>query len=46
MTRTVFNELCAKHLIDPSIALENESLVEALQENDDEKVELILKTEF
>lgn len=46
MTQTEFYTLCTDNLIDVSIALENEDLVEALQNRDDAEVERILLEEF
>lgn len=46
MTQTQFYALCTNNLIDPSIALENEELVEALQNRDDKEVERIILEDF
>lgn len=46
MTQTQFQILCGEHLIDPTMALENQNIVQALRESDDEKVKRILETEF
>lgn len=46
MTRNEFNELCETHLIQPTIALENGGIVQALLERNDERVIEILETEF
>lgn len=46
MTQNQFNALCNEHCIYPSIALENEELIEALQNKDDAKVVDILTNEF
>jgi hypothetical protein len=46
MTQNQFAALCEELTIDPAIALENENVVEALKEKDDEAVERILKEEF
>ena len=46
MTELEFMALCGEHLIEPSIALENEALKEALLWRDDELVEAILKEDF
>ena len=46
MTRTEFQMLCGEYLIDPSIALENENICEALRQRDAEQVKHILETEF
>lgn len=46
MTKIEFLALCGEHLIDPTIALENENLLEALTERDDKAVREILENEF
>lgn len=46
MTQSEFTALCAERTIDPSIALENDNLVEALKARDDEAVVTILDNEF
>lgn len=46
MTQNQFNALCNEHCIHPSIALENEELIEALQNKDDAKVVEILTNQF
>lgn len=46
MTQSNFIALCNKYYIEPSIALENDALVEALQNRDDAEVERILLEEF
>ena len=47
MTRNQFNSLCAIRYIDPSLALENESIIEALQNGGDvQEIEEILENEF
>jgi len=46
MTQNQFNTLCNEHGIAPSIALENENLIEALRERDDERVIQIITEEF
>ena len=46
MTQNQFNTLCTEHCIDPSLALENENLIEALRERDDERVIEIITQEF
>jgi len=46
MTQNEFTALCAERTIDPSIALENDNLVEALKARDDEAVVTILDNEF
>ena len=46
MTRFSFIALCGKYMIDVDLALENESIREALTKRDDKAVESLLKTEF
>ena len=46
MTANQFNALCAERTIDPSLALENDDLVEALKAKDDEAVVTILDNQF
>ena len=46
MTKTDFQMLCSEYLIDPSLALENENIREALRQRDAEQVKHILETEF
>ena len=46
MTQSNFIALCNEYYIDPSLALENEDLVEALQNRDDVEVQRILLEEF
>ena len=46
MHRNQFVALCEELTIDPAIALENENVREALEANDDQAVERILKEEF
>lgn len=46
MTQNQFNALCNEHGIAPSIALENEELIEALRERNDEQVIEILTNNF
>jgi hypothetical protein len=46
MTQTKFYSLCAQYYLEPSLALENDDLVEALQNRDDAEVERILLEEF
>lgn len=46
MTKHQFIVLCAKYTVDPSIALENPDLCDALRSRDSEEVERILKEEF
>lgn len=46
MTKSEFMYECGKRLIEPSIALENESIEKALIERDGEKVITLLDSEF
>jgi hypothetical protein len=46
MTANQFNALCAERTIDPSLALENPAIIEALKAKDDETVVDILDTAF
>jgi DNA-binding GntR family transcriptional regulator len=46
MTQNQFIALCFKHCIEPRFALENEAIVEALKQRDDNAVEHILTTQF
>lgn len=46
MTQTEFNTLCQERTIDPSLALENDELVQALKNRDDEAVVAILNNQF
>jgi len=46
MTITRFDFECTTRTIDPCIALENEKMVAALKERDDQKVVELLETEF
>jgi hypothetical protein len=46
MTQSQFTQECAKRTIDPSIALENDDLCEALKGRDDEAVVRILDEQF
>ena len=46
MTKTDFQMLCGEYLIEPSLALENENIREALRQRDAEQVKHILETEF
>ena len=46
MTKSQFVIACNERLIDPSVALENESLAHALRAGDNEKVIEILDNEF
>jgi hypothetical protein len=46
MTEQQFHTLCNEHLISPEIALENDDLVQALRDRDDERVVEIITNEF
>ena len=46
MTANKFNELCNQYTVDPAIALENDSIVSALQAKNDAPVEILLVSEF
>lgn len=46
MTRTEFMIICGEYMIEPSIALENENIRQALQDRDDEQVKTILENDF
>lgn len=46
MTQDQFAMLCEEYLIDPAVALENESIVEALEAGDDVEVRRLLQEEF
>ena len=46
MTHSEFITLCNEHTIDPSLALENENIVEALKARDDAQVVEVLTNEF
>jgi hypothetical protein len=46
MTKTEFMTLCQERTIDPSLALENDAIIEALQSKDDDKVVELLNNEF
>ena len=46
MTRDEFNAACMAHAISPDIALENDSVAEALEERNDEEVRRILREDF
>tara|TARA_R100000734_G_C3272581_1_gene68188 strand:- start:452 stop:592 length:141 start_codon:yes stop_codon:yes gene_type:complete len=45
MTRFEFMSLCGEHLIDVGIALEDDKIIEALKNKDDEKVKELLLNE-
>ncbi len=46
MTKHEFIAICLENSIDPSIALENDKLSNALCDRDDKKVKKIIKEEF
>ena len=46
MTKNQFDALCSKYLIDPSIALENEDVRNALKQKDTDRIEYLLKNNF
>jgi len=46
MTQLEFETLCNEYLISPDIALENENIVNALYDRDDQKVRELLENEF
>jgi hypothetical protein len=46
MTQFNFIALCNEYYINPSLALENDNLVDALQNKDDVEVQRILLEEF
>ena len=46
MTRTEFYSLCGELLIDPNVAMENENLIEAIRNQDEDSIYTILHTEF
>lgn len=46
MTKTEFVTLCQERTIDPSLALENDAILEALQAKDYNKVVELLDSEF
>jgi hypothetical protein len=46
MTQNQFALLCSEHCISPDIALENDDIVEALKNRDDELVQQLLINEF
>jgi len=46
MIQSNFIALCNEYYIEPSIALENDDLVDALQNRDDAEVQRILLEEF
>jgi len=46
MSKNEFLVLCSNYDIDPAIALENDNVVEALRNRDDNAVATILESEF
>lgn len=46
MTRYEFLALCGEHNIDPGLVLENDDVVDALRDHDDDEVERLLREEF
>jgi len=46
MTKTEFMIICGEYMIEPSLALENENIRQALQERDNEQIKTILENEF
>ena len=46
MTKIEFEILCNEYLIAPEIVLENEDVVDALRNRDDDKVKELLENEF
>lgn len=46
MTRDWFVVLCEHYTIPPGLALENDDIVQALHDHDDDEVERILREEF
>ena len=46
MTKTEFMALCGEYLIEPSLALENDNICEALRQRDNELVKQLLENEF
>jgi hypothetical protein len=46
MTQLEFETLCNEYLISSDIALENENIVNALYDRDDQKVRELLENEF
>lgn len=46
MTKFEFIAICEENEIAPSIALENENVVQALETRNDELVKTIIETEF
>ena len=46
MTKTEFLILCGEYLIEPSLALENDEICEALRQGDDVKIETLMQSQF
>ena len=46
MSKNEFLVLCSAYSIDPDMALENDNVVEALRNRDDDAVATILESEF
>jgi hypothetical protein len=46
MTKNDFMIICSEKTIDPSLALENDKVIEAIKSNDIELLSIILDTEF
>ena len=46
MTKNDFMTICIEKTIDPSLALENDKVIEAIKSNDVELLTIILDTEF
>lgn len=46
MSKFEFLALCEQYTIEPSLALENPLIVEALRERDDDEVERVLREEY
>lgn len=46
MTRLDFEALCGKLLIAPDVALESQSVRDALADRDDKRVRQVMETEF
>ena len=46
MTQTQFTLLCNEYLIEPSIALENEAVVDAIKSNDVQTLKDVLESQF
>jgi hypothetical protein len=46
MHNTTFAAICAKYFIAPSVALENDNVVNALRNDDIQELERVLREEF